>query len=785
MRLRPILIITGLISSIITAPAHAVTQSVISVPAKFVNYYKTYSGVFAQKAGTENSTNLDKQSQININFNLVPDEYKPAIQAAVDVWSQNFKSTVPINVETLWERQANPGVLAAASPGRFFNGFTGEPDSTLWYSSAMANALAGKDLDPNNPEVTIRINSTNGPSLYLGTDGNCPRNQFDLESIIIHELAHGLGFLSNSDYDQIFRNGNLQRPTPYDAYAQLPDGRRLMDLPAPSAELGAAMTNSLFWSGENGIKANSGIKPKLYTPAIYEMGSSVSHLDEATFSQSPTDSVMTPNLANGEVFHSPGPLATAMMQDMMIKPPAGTPLGIPQAPQNVRALVGDKSALIYFDPPANARSAQVSSYKVHISPTGIDKEVTDSPATVTGLKNGTTYIFSVTALNSNGTSEAAISNSVIPQPNWLSTVIDKSADGKYLTQGIFAGKQFIVYSDSKHGLLKMATYLNGKWKINTIDGDSTLDGRTTNDVSGSNSFCTGQSGKKNVLDILYADLTDKDLRLAEFDGMKWDYSIVDGNAAAVQDYKEVNRTITGSDVSVSNSCVRTKDGLQVFYRDQSQGIILGATKVSSRWKYEIVDGDKNEMGRSTGDVGFHLKAINISNKVYLLYDSVNTVNMENKAIRGEVRLATRTSSNTEDWSYETVQGFGGLTAVAGFDVSLLQQGKNIYAAWLTASGFSIPNPDQISWGLITPISTSVSISAKNYGAPTAPISIGDKFVLFNCASRLCAINRSSQFISLVSTKNFDNSARSEWITINKIRYVVSSSDGKLSLFKQP
>ena len=151
----------------------------------------------------------------------------------------------------------------------------------------------------------------------------------------------------------------------------------------------------------------------------------------------------------------------------------------------------------------------------------------------------------------------------------------------------------------------------------------------------------------------------------------------------------------------------------------------------------------------------------------------------------DLRLATRTSSDSADWSYETVQGFGGLTAVAGFDVSLLQQGKNIYAAWLTASGFSIPNPDQISWGLITPISTSISISAKNYGAPTAPISIGDKFVLFNCASRLCAINRSSQIISLVSTKNFDNSARSEWITINKIRYVVSSSEGKLSLFKQP
>jgi hypothetical protein len=159
--------------------------------------------------------------------------------------------------------------------------------------------------------------------------------------------------------------------------------------------------------------------------------------------------------------------------------------------------------------------------------------------------------------------------------------------------------------------------------------------------------------------------------------------------------------------------------------------------------------------------------------------------MENKAIRGEVRLATRSSANTNDWNYETVQGFGGLTAVAGYDVSLFAQGKSMYAAWLTASGFSIPNPDQISWGGITPISTSISVSAKNYGSPSGPISIGDKFVLFNCSSRLCAINRSSQTISLVSTKNFDSSARSEWMTLNKVRYVITSSDGKLSLFKQP
>lgn len=785
MRLRISILISVLLGALLPQSASALPEIVQSVPAPFVNFYKAPQGSQIQKSDVPKNYSLDKQSQININFNTVPEDYKPAIQAAVDVWSQSFKSSVPIQIEILWERQNSDKILAAASPGRFFNGFNGAPDSQIWYASAMANALAGKDLDPNSPEVTVRINSSNGTNLYLGTDGNCPISKFDLESIVIHELGHGLGFLSNSDYDNNFGVGSLNRPTPYDAYAQLPDGRRLMDVPSPSPELGRALTNTLAWSGANGIKANNGVKPKLYTPATYEYGSSVSHLDESTFSRSAIDAVMTPNLANGEVFRSPGLIAVAMLEDMLLKPPAGTPVGIPQVPQNVKALVGDKSVTLYFDPPINARAAQVTSYNIVINPSGNTRVVTESPAKITGLKNGTAYTFEITAVNSNGTSDPVTSNSVTPQANWKSSIIDPVSDGKYLTQGIYKGRQFIIYADSKYGLLKMATLVGNKWDIKVIDGDSSSGGRTKNEVSGNVSFCTSKVGNKEILDVVYADLTGKDLRLAEFDGIKWRYSIVDGDAPSVQDYKETVRVRTGSDVSVSSACARTSEGLQVFYRDHSQGILLGAVRNGSSWNYEIIDGDRNTDSRTTGDVAFHLKALNVGNKIYLIYDSVLSVNMDNKAIRGEVRLATRTTANPSDWEYETVNSFGGLTAVAGFDVSLLQQGKNIYAAWLTASGFSIPDADQVAWGPITPISNPVTIGTNYYGSPTAPVSIGDKFILFNCSSRLCAINRANQTISIVSSKNFDNSARSDWITINKVRYAIIGSDGKLSLFKQP
>ena len=65
---------------------------------------------------------------------------------------------------------------------------------------------------------------------------------------------------------------------------------------------------------------------------------------------------------------------------------------------------------------------------------------------------------------------------------------------------------------------------------------------------------------------------------------------------------------TSSDVSVANTCIATTSTVQVFYRDESQGVLLGAVKSKTvPWRYELVDGDRKTDGRTTGDVGFHLR----------------------------------------------------------------------------------------------------------------------------------------------------------------------------------
>ena len=771
------------------SPVHALT--VEKIPAPWENLYKASGSIASapkvtSAATTPNGKKVGTLSTFKVNYVNVPLAEQLAVQAAIDVWSDNWSSSVPVNVVANFVPQGTSGILASASPVSFFHNFSGVPDSSLWYASAMANAIAGKDLDPANPEISININSSMANVFYLGTDGNCPSNQYDLESIILHEVAHGLGFLSNDSYDRFSGYGSIDQPTPFDAYAQTPDGGRLMDLASPSLALGAAFQNTLVWSGKNAFAANNNVKPVLYTPSTYENGSSISHLDENTYQNSGANALMTPAWPGGAVFHTPGSLVLAMLADMRLKPPAGIPVGIPNSPRNVVAIVGDRSAIVSFDPPDNARTSQVTSYSVKVNETGQVIQATSSPVKITGLKNGSHYSFSVTASNQLGTSSPQNSNAIFPQATWKATAIDSSSDAKYLATTTFRGAPTVLYSDSKSGQLRIATW-NGKfWVKSIVDGNSSAGGRTTDNVAGNVSVCTSAEGKNQRLDVIYADVTSRQLRYAGFNGKRWTYNIVDGDGNAIVKYSDPNRTRTGSDVSGANACVDTPDGIQIFYRDQSEGIILAAVQMGTSvgsWSYQVVDGDVTTNGRTTGDVGFHMKALNIGRSVYLIYDSVLQVNQQKQALQGEVRLAQRASAYPEDWKYTALDSYGSDIAVAGYDVALSLNGKTVSGVWMAASGDSIPNPNQLRYMDITNNGVVISASTDIYGTPSAPLNTDGSRTLFNCQNRLCAINNTDQTVSLVTAADLSASFGASWITINKVRYALVGVGGKLQLFK--
>src|SRR5690606_10681462 len=88
---------------------------------------------------------------------------------------------------------------------------------------------------------------------------------------------------------------------------------------------------------------------------------------------------------------------------------------VPDAPTIGTASAGDTEASVSFVAPASAGGAAITGYTVTSNPGGLTGTGGGSPITVTGLTNGVSYTFTVTATNSAGTGAAsAASNSIIP-----------------------------------------------------------------------------------------------------------------------------------------------------------------------------------------------------------------------------------------------------------------------------------------------------------------------------------------------------------------------------------
>ena len=783
--LRAVLPVVPLLLALLATLTPAASAQSLYRYAPATQWGYTYAGPAANSASeaTPKSANLEKQSTIDVNYINFPDWAKKELQLAVDIWAAHFQSKVAITIDATWSSSQSIAVLGSARPGGYFAGFSGAPDSSLWYPSGLANALAGKDLDVRSAEMLISVNSR--ASWNRRGDGAPTTREYDLKSVFIHEIGHGLGFLSNDSYDSYLGFGSIEQPTPFDAYAQTSDGRRLADLPSPSLELGKALRSSLVWSGPQGIAANGGIKPILYTPSTYEDGSSISHLDEKTYADNALDRVMTPNLEAGEVFAGPGPLLLAMMADMRAKPPVGIAAELPTSVRNAEAVIADSAAIVKWDPPTNLRTSQVTAYTVKNLKTGGEKSSTTSPVVMGGLKNGTAYTFSITANNSLGSSTAIVTEPVSPQAAWKSTIIDPNVEPAHISTATWNKKPVIVYSNGVTGVLKMSIWNGLTWRKTTIDGAGGTN-RTTYEITSPISLCLSGTGTTQQLHMFYADGVDKDLRHAVYDGKKVTVEIVDGNGPTINKYEDPNRVRTASDVSVSNACVVTPTGIQVFYRDESQGVLLGAYKLntSSKWLYEQLDGDRKTDGRTTGDVAFHLAAGFDGKKTYVLYDSVLVINQKKEATSGAIRLASRSDIDPTKWVYRTLEESSDSLAMTGYDVALSVTTKGAFAMWLSASSATIPKPNELRTAVITPTLSVKSLDTSKFGTPNRWIRTNGTMALFNCEDRLCSIDIATKKIALITRSTVATGVSGKWLTVDGKSVVVAHIDGNLA-FARP
>jgi len=267
-----------------------------------------------------------------VNYTGFSAPAQTAFQYAVDIWSGLITSDVPIIINATWEDLPGNALGSAGANGLYYN-FGGAPANNVLYPSPLADKLAGSDLEPGEADISANFDS--GTNWYYGLDGNTPFAQFDLVSVVLHEIGHGLGFAGTAfvgtDLNGYILNGSL--PHVYDGFVWTGGSIPVLDFGSGSQALGDALvSDDLFWAGAQGNAYSGAFSPKLYAPSSWNQGSSFSHFDESTYPAGNEHSLMTPQIGNGEAIHSPGAMCLGVLEDIgwtvdydALDGPVGTP----------------------------------------------------------------------------------------------------------------------------------------------------------------------------------------------------------------------------------------------------------------------------------------------------------------------------------------------------------------------------------------------------------------------------------------------------------------------------
>jgi hypothetical protein len=261
-------------------------------------------------------------------------------QHAADIWSTRLGGNVPIVVAASFSQQGGTSVsaiLGYARPTTVHNNFTNAPLTATWYVAALANELRGLDLNdlvPGDcpialsgthcPEIEANFNSdVDGPVVlgahdyYYGVDGN---NGIDIDflSVILHEIGHGLGFMTLVDGStgaRFFGQGDPYLNLLEDA---LISPKKLSAMADNQRYLALRDDGNLVFTGANAHAATGGLTAgrradgaiKVFAPSTYITGSSVSHVDTA----------IAPNQLMEPYLTDPPPhnldVTVAMLEDM-------------------------------------------------------------------------------------------------------------------------------------------------------------------------------------------------------------------------------------------------------------------------------------------------------------------------------------------------------------------------------------------------------------------------------------------------------------------------------------
>jgi len=266
-------------------------------------------------------SNAEKKTDIIVTYSLFPANAKAAFEYAVSIWEQIIESDIPIHINARWRTMEN-NILGSSGPSDYYTDFDYIPRKNRFYPISVVEKITKTEITGStSPDINATFNKD--VKWYFGTDGNTPELLYDFVTVVLHEIGHGLGFTGFffvTGNIGAYGNENTGDVAAFDLMVVNDKDQHLSDtsiFKMPSESLYNAFTSGLLFSNSPvATKNDSGNKPKLYAPQTYNDGSSIYHLNDATYPFTNENSLMTHAIGKGEAVHDPGPVTKGILADI-------------------------------------------------------------------------------------------------------------------------------------------------------------------------------------------------------------------------------------------------------------------------------------------------------------------------------------------------------------------------------------------------------------------------------------------------------------------------------------